>query len=171
MDVCQLAPSSRSRKKIDIHLEAPNFEMMPASTLEGRCQLASEVFRSSTRLYLRSVVSGDYPQVPEIANSVNDVIHCIQRVNRDTQFSGESVASRSVVRNTVFGLYIAGAFATRGRGREFIQEQLMREANSFGNCGSILELLTGLWEKRDRSVMNAPVPWRAELRRTSTLLV
>jgi len=146
--------------------------LMRNGNLQGLRQLASEIFRSATRLYLRTVVSGDYPRVPEIKESVNHMVQRIQEINRASLGSTDSerTLAGSIVRNTVFGFFICGAFADDKESQGIVLEQVQRQGEGAGNCGSVQKLLQGLWARRgadkDRSV-----PWRETLRETETLLV
>lgn len=63
--------------------------------LDGRRRLAANVFRSSARVYLHSVLSGCKPQVKEISYGVSETVRMLRRVP-----SSEG-ASRSVVRSVV----------------------------------------------------------------------
>jgi len=162
-----LAPSSPETIYPDIH---------------GCRVLASEIFRSSARLYLRAVVSGDHPHVPEIRESIQDTIHCMRRLNyapAETVVNGQRM-SRSVVRNTVFSFFICGAFAEKREDRAIIEDLLDREGDGAGNCGSIRGLLRQMWETRDQSrrlshsKTTSPadaMPWRDMLWRAKILLV
>ena len=135
-------------------------------------QLASEIFRASARLYLRSVVSGDYPDVPEIKDSVTDTLEAIRRIPINTY--GTTIA-RSVVRSTVFSFFICGALAEESQ-RDIIKQQLEREmCERVGNCSSIQSLLNRLWDGRPRNLNrrgpNPPVEWRELLKVSDMLLV
>jgi C6 transcription factor Pro1 len=146
---------------------------LPTGTRECSRYLASDIFRASARLYLRSVVSGDYPDVPEIRESVEDTLQCIQRIPPGE--TGQSTIARSVVRSTVFSFFICGALAEESQ-RHIILERVEREiCESLGNCSSIRTLLTKLWEERPqhptRRGSNPPVEWRGLLKDSQMLLV
>ncbi|KAG6910839.1 hypothetical protein DXG01_007154 [Tephrocybe rancida] len=168
----------RQAAEIEEHLQPPVVTDYPTADVDGCRTLASEIFRASVRLYLRAVVSGDHPQVPDIKESVQDTIDCINRVNSppgDSLVNGQTM-SRSVVRNTVFGFFICGAFAEKQEHRHLIQTLLEREGEEPGNCDSIRVLLQDLWHKRDvaRQTNGAEfrgVDWRHSLTATRILLV
>ncbi|KAG6813964.1 hypothetical protein H0H92_005219 [Tricholoma furcatifolium] len=154
----------------------PNSDMLEVST-DIRL-LASEIFRASARLYLRTVVSGDHPNVPEIKDSVEDVINCIQRLNLpqyNIDGNGQTSASRCVVRNTVFCFFICGAFAEEQKHRDIIRDMLDRESPGSGNSSSILSMLKQMWRERDlvrrQNHSSRRVDWRGMLSRAKILLV
>lgn len=143
---------------------------LPSDQRECSRYLASDIFRASARLYLRSVVSGDYPDVPEIKESVRDTLHCIQQIPL-----GQPSIMRSVVRSTVFSFFICGALAEESQ-RHIIVELIEQETGEcVGNCSSIQSLLKKLWEARPqhptRRGSNPPVEWRKLLIESHTLLV
>ncbi|KAG6884809.1 hypothetical protein C0993_008139 [Termitomyces sp. T159_Od127] len=167
----------RKATRIDEYLQPPPVLSYPSTNIDGCRHLASEIFRASARLYLRAIVSGDHPCVPEIRESVQDTINCVQFLNCppscNTEVNGQTM-SRSVVRNTVFGFFICGAFAERSDHRELIQGLLDREGDGIGNSGSIRRLLHKIWEQRDvarRQHSSAVVNWRNELAKEHILLV
>ncbi|KAG6862510.1 hypothetical protein C0995_000058 [Termitomyces sp. Mi166 len=161
---------------IEEFLQPPPNLPCPTTDVNGCRVLASEIFRASARLYLRAVVSGDYPHVPDIRESVQDTINCIQLLNCPpcgAEVNGQSM-SRSVVRNTVFGFFICGVFAEQPDHRELIRSLLGREGDGAGNGGSIRRLLHEIWEQREvarRQHSPTVVNWRNGLANTKILLV
>ena len=147
--------------------------LMRNGNLRGLRQLASEIFRSATRLYLRTVVSGDYPRVPEIEESVKEMVGRIQDINQASLWSmdSERTLAGSIVRNTVFGFFICGAFADDKASQAIVLEQVQSQGEGAGNCGSVRKLLQDLWTRRGADLRNQPVPWREMLKETETLLV
>ncbi|KAG6897152.1 hypothetical protein C0992_003739 [Termitomyces sp. T32_za158] len=167
----------RRAARIDDFLQPPTHSMFLSTDIDGCRHLASEIFRASARLYLRAVVSGDHPYVPDITESVQDTISCMQLLDCppscNTEVNGQTM-SRSVVRNTVFGFFICGAFAERPEHRELIQGLLDREGDGIGNSISIRRLLHKIWEQRDvarRQHSSTVVNWRNELANEQILLV
>jgi hypothetical protein len=164
---------------IDTYLAPPGmYPELPRDDRECSRYLASEIFRASARLYLRSVVSGDHPAVPDIRESVADTLLCIERIPT-AEFDRSNVA-RSVVRSTVFSFFICGALASEDSQRETIRTVLERErGESVGNCSSIQRLLDTLWQERPRHttrrglppVPSPPVEWRKKLKESQMLLV
>jgi hypothetical protein len=165
---------------IDAYLAPPAiYPELPQGDRECSRHLASEIFRASARLYLRSVVSGDHPAVWDIRESVKDTLHCIGRIPVDA-FSDRSTIARSVVRSTVFSFFICGALATEESQRDTIRKILEREkGESVGNCSSIHSLLDALWQERSQytvrrglpPVSSPPVEWRKKLKKSRILLV
>ena len=147
--------------------------LMKNGNLQGLRQLASEIFRSATRLYLRTIVSGDYPRVPEIETSVKEMVERIQEINRASLVSTDSerTLAGSIVRNAVFGFFICGAFADDEESQAIVLEQVKYQGEGAGNCGSVRKLLEGLWDRRRGDLKDQSVPWRETLKETETLLV
>ncbi|KAF7374601.1 hypothetical protein MSAN_00344700 [Mycena sanguinolenta] len=69
-------------------------------------ELSSHIFHPAARVYVRSIVSGDYPHVPEIREAVDETMGYLAR-------HSQKVYS-SVVRSTVFGPFICGTTSTCG---------------------------------------------------------
>lgn len=162
---------ARRGAAIEAFLEPPPLEDLSPDEVTCSRRLAADIFRSSTRLYLRSVVSGDYPHVQDIRESVQDTIFSIERI-KDAMIMNPDPASvtQSVVRSTVFSLCICGALADNEQSRRVIREQL-ETGSGVGNCGTVLRLLQGLWDKRAQGRKSAPVPWRDLLNKSTLLLV
>src|ERR1700722_5865256 len=68
-------------RKIEKHL-LPRMgpEEVYDNNLKLQRQYTSEIFRSSTRVYLHSILSGGYPECPEIKEGVRETILHLQRV-------------------------------------------------------------------------------------------
>ncbi|RDB26195.1 C6 finger domain transcription factor nosA [Hypsizygus marmoreus] len=165
----------RRGEEIDEYLAPPLQQDVVTGDLDGCRLLASEIFRASTRLYLRSVMSGDYPHVPEIQESVRDTVRCIQRINEappSAMVNGQRF-SRSVVRNTVFGFFVCGAFAETNEHRSAILEILTQEEeDGVGNCSTIRDVLQQIWSTRGNNYPNpVAVEWRSMLDSFKILLV
>lgn len=145
----------------------------PNGDFHGRRRLASDIFRSAARLYLRTVVSGNYRHVKEIKDSIQDIIQCIQRVKivpDDMTDDNHQPAARSIVRNTVFAFFLCGALASTNHARRIVLESLEREGEGTGNSASLVKLLNELWYVSDLDP-KAPVEWPQLLKKTMTLLV
>lgn len=128
---------------------------------------AAEIFRASTLLYLRSVVSGDFPNVQDIQESVKETIRCI----KDVPDGPEQRVSGAVVRSTVFSIFICGCLASEQQHKEILLRQLTRENGKSGNCSSVQNLLREIWLRQQGVPKDKPVPWRDMLRRSKILLV
>lgn len=130
--------------------------------------LTSEIFRTSTRLFLRTVESGDQPQVPEIKDAVDRVFRAINILPKNFATTQQS----AIVRSTVFGIFICGALTDDPVQRRCLTlnlEQNVGTESGVGNCGMAATLLRRLWENRSRS--NQPVRWRDILKDSKVLLV
>lgn len=126
--------------------------------------LTSEVFRASARVYLHSVLSGDYPSCREIADGVQDTIRCLERVPER--------GSRSVVRSVVFSICICGCLTDIPWQREFLLERLDAQGTreSVGNCIEVKKLMSKVWENRAMHNYDS-LTWRDVMRSTEMLLV
>lgn len=69
--------------------------VLTTTDLEARRRLAADVFRSSARVYLHSVLSGCKPNVQEISFGVTETVNFLKRV------PNSEGASRNVVRSVV----------------------------------------------------------------------
>lgn len=124
--------------------------------VEFRRRLVSNVFRASAKVYLHSVISGGFPETPEIVNGVQETINCLKAV------PGYSDASRVVVRSVVFSICIAGCMTDDSAQQEFFLDQLQalgKEAEVLGNCSQAKKLMQQVWQKRKQSG-GGEVLWR-----------
>lgn len=125
-----------------------------------RRRLTNDVFRASARVYLHTVLSGDYPACPEIHRAVRETIECLQRVPADVPS-----LSRSVVRSVVFGICIAGCLTDDARQRQFLLTLLgKQQGESVGNVGEVKALLEKVWRRREAPGRGEPVNWREVMR-------
>ncbi|KAJ7592927.1 fungal-specific transcription factor domain-containing protein [Mycena floridula] len=152
--------------EIDIHL-APSTSQHPEliqPTVDASwSKYTSEIFRASARLYLRSVVSGDHPSVPEIAEAVTDTIKCLQTIPKD-----DSSGPSAVIRSTVFGLFIAGCLTDNPENRGIVEDHL-GSGSGPGNCITVKKKLQDMWNSR--GAKREAVPWRESLHKSKLLLV
>jgi hypothetical protein len=137
--------------------------------------MASEIFRCSTRLFLATVVNDDYPQVRKIQDCVDEVIQCYRNLFQPNNGLDMFSVSRSVIRSTVFAIYLAGSLTTDVEYRQELvgyldRESAGRNSEGVGNCASIRKMLEDVW--RDMAASPAqPVPWRLFLKEREILLV
>lgn len=126
--------------------------------------LTSEVFRASARVYLHSVLSGNYPSCKEIADGVEDTIRCLERVPER--------GSRSVVRSVVFSICICGCLTDIQWQRKFLLERLEAQGTreTVGNCIEVKRLMSKVWNNRAMHNYDT-ITWRDVMRSTEMLLV
>jgi len=156
-------------EKIEPYLEKPPLPVRPQATSEDWSRyLASEIFRTSTKLFLKSVESGDYPHVQEIRSCVQDGLTAISEFPR-----GSEERKSAIVRSTVFGSYICGSLTDNPDHLNALQLHLEQNSGheGVGNCTNVSKLLRELWEYRSRKYPRGPVPWRKVLAERRILLV
>ena len=119
-----------------------------------RRKLTNDIFRASAKIYLHTVISGDFPSCPEIVDSVRETIGCLQRVPRD-----RSSVRRGVVRSVVFGICLSGCLTDNPAHKAFLMELLESQSGeSVGNIAEVKKLMQDVWERRVNS--QDPVNWR-----------
>ena len=59
-----------------------SYAALEAREVYHRRKLTNDVFRASARVYLHTVLSGDYPSSPEISAAVTETIECLKRVSQ-----------------------------------------------------------------------------------------
>ncbi|TFK50024.1 hypothetical protein OE88DRAFT_1661520 [Heliocybe sulcata] len=130
-------------------------------------RLTTNIFRASTRLYLHSILSGDYPACPEISEAVDETIRCLKAVPPD----GNLI--RSIVRSVVFSICICGCLTDDAEHRHYLLERLREQerVSDIGNCGAVKAVMQTVWDRRDAmqrqydarggpKMQPAPVNWR-----------
>ncbi|KAJ7455228.1 fungal-specific transcription factor domain-containing protein [Mycena galericulata] len=155
------------------YLNAAPSQLGPyASETDHARELSSNIFRAATRVYLRTIVSGDYPHVPEIMEAIQETMSFARR-----PWPSQRMHS-SVVRSTVFAFFICGALTDSSQLRTEVFQKLSLEGeapsvSTVGNSGSIKKLLQKIWNGRSSKMSSAhmPVPWRDVLRDANMLLV
>ncbi|KAK1231705.1 hypothetical protein PQX77_005191 [Marasmius sp. AFHP31] len=113
--------------------------------------LTSEVFRNAARLYLYTIVHGDFPNVQPIRKAVDDTFAALQAARK--QYS--SSVGQIVVRSTVFAVFMLG----------------YDEGIVYGNFKGVTEVMESVWNEREKSEAKDPVPWRKALFNAGLLLV
>lgn len=161
---CLSIPSLIKRATlIDEVLASSRAEIYASEDIHGCRVLASEIFRSSARLYLETVLSGNYPLVPEIRECVQSTIECMQRLDSppsNAQLNGQRM-SQSIVQNTMFSFFVCGALAEKEEHCDVIKNLLDREGDRVGNWGSTQTLFKQLWEMKEGtwSASDSSAPW------------
>ena len=127
--------------------------------LAEKRRLTADIFRATARVYLHSVLSGEYPGCPEIREGVQDTIECLRRVpagghGQQQQQQPEGVAqtsnvSRSVLRSVVFGICLCGCLTDDYQERQFLLRRLDEEqAEGVGNCAEARAVMEQVWSHR-----------------------
>lgn len=158
-----------SVQEIEPYLQAGPRPIPPQHTTGDWARyLASEIFRTSTKLFLKTVESGDFPCVPEIKECVQETVDYIRKLP-----VGVPDCVNAVVRNTVFGSYICGSFADNEEVLRVLDLQLsqLSSTNRLGNTSTISWLLRKLWDERLAQPPGQPVRWRQLLAKEEILLV
>jgi len=156
-------------QEIEPYLQAGPRPIQPQSDAEGWSRyLASEIFRTSTKLFLKSVESGDYPHVQEMRECVEETFAAISEFPK-----GSLDMTSAIVRNTVFGFYVCGSLTDNEQVLRELVVQLMQGSGDggVGNTKTISTLLGELWEQRMLTPPGRPVQWRQLLRKREILLV
>jgi len=110
-----------------------------------RRKLTNDIFRASARVYLHTVLSGDYPSSPEISAAVTETIECLKRV----PLANDAALSRSVVRSVVFGICICGCLTDQPSQQAFLRELLeQQEVEVVGNVMAVRRLMEDVWRRR-----------------------
>lgn len=148
--------SLHQSQKVDEHAE-----------VEIRRSHTNDIFRASAKLYLHTVLSGDYPSCPEIIESVTDVIECLKRVPLN-----KGMLTRSVLRSVVFGICIAGCLTDNLNQREFLMQLLdSQQGERVGNLAEVKVLMRQVWERRTSGMSDQPVNWREVMKAQGELLL
>ncbi|KAI0330264.1 hypothetical protein GY45DRAFT_1251195 [Cubamyces sp. BRFM 1775] len=160
-------------QEIEDTLLAPSSPQPLANEVAQRRRLTNDIFRASARVYLHTVLSGDYPACPEIMNAVAETIEALRRVPMARQAPS---LHRSVVRSVVFGICIGGCLTDEPRQRAFLLEMLeAQQQESVGNIGEVKRLMQKVWDRRDAERGSAryyrPVDWRAVMRESNADLL
>ncbi|KAL6297859.1 fungal-specific transcription factor domain-containing protein [Sparassis latifolia] len=125
----------------------------------ARRQLTNDIFRASARVYLHTVLSGDFPSCPEIIAGVAETIECLRRVPTHLP-----AVSRGVVRSVVFGICICGCLTDDPRHRAFLLKMLeSQQGESVGNVSEVRKLMEDVWARRECN-QGGPVNWRDVMR-------
>ncbi|KAG9315231.1 hypothetical protein JVU11DRAFT_4364 [Chiua virens] len=125
-------------------------------------RLTSEVFRSSSHVYLHSVVSGDYPRCPEIIEAVNETVTCLKKAE-------DGPTGRVVVRSVIFSICICGCLTDDPIHQRYFLKRLQEQQGlSIGNSQEVSRLMQEVWARRSQG---RAVDWRQVMREAEMLLV
>jgi hypothetical protein len=148
--------------EVEKYILPPTSPPMCSNKLEQTRILTSQIFRASTRVYLHSVMSGDYSSCKEIADGVTDTINWLKQV--------PELSARSVARSVVFSIYICACFTDIPWQRNFFLERLAMQHEFLGKCAEVTDLIQRVWLSRGTST-DRSVTWRDVMRQSQTLLV
>ncbi|KIK53328.1 hypothetical protein GYMLUDRAFT_937945 [Collybiopsis luxurians FD-317 M1] len=152
----------RRADDIESHLAPPDPSLEAKSAEDVPRLLASEAFRTSAIVYLRTVVHGDYPFLPQIAQAVNEAVGYLEGI-----IAAPENVRHAAVRSTVFPFFICAALTTQNVKRKKLLSALIDEGE-VGNCRGIVELLMNTNPETGEA---RAVPWRAVIRGSKMLLV
>ncbi|KAI0671469.1 fungal-specific transcription factor domain-containing protein [Trametes maxima] len=145
---------------IEERLLGPSSPQPLANEVAQRRRLTNDIFRASAKVYLHTVLSGDYPPCPEIMAAVTETVDALRRVPLDAPS-----VHRSVVRSVVFGICLGGCLTDDQRQRRFLLQMLeVQQRESVGNVGEVRQLMEEVWTRRDNARTPShyhPVDWRA----------
>ena len=157
--------------EINSHLERdPNQPypppLNPMDDREISPAFVAEIFRASTRLFLWTIVNGEYPHVKDVRQGIEDIFNSVKALGLDY------TVYPSVVRSTVFGLYACGALTENLEHRATLRTYLSTASMSegVGNCTTTLQLLEKIWNSRNPK-SRSPVDWLGPLAGANILLV
>ncbi|KAF9485135.1 hypothetical protein BDN70DRAFT_927679 [Pholiota conissans] len=154
---------------IEMHLQPGPRPQRPGGDVDTWSRfVASEIFRTSTKLFLKSVESGDFPYVSEVQDCVLETYNAIM------EFPAALMTVKSaVVRSTVFGIFICGSLTDNHDMRRVLYNHLLQNSGheGVGNCTTVSSLLDTMWRERDAGPLNLPVRWREYLNHAQILLV
>lgn len=162
--VVPLQPGMYGPHALQSHVHM-NGQHGPDVEVAQRRRLTNNIFRASAKVYLHTVLSGDYPACPEIMNAVTETIEALREVP-----DAPTSVHRSVVRSVVFGICISGCLTDDPRQRAFLLQMLEKQQHeSVGNISEVMRLMTQVWARRDRERERGhctPVDWREVMRET-----
>ncbi|KAF8270551.1 fungal-specific transcription factor domain-containing protein [Lactarius quietus] len=139
--------------------------------LAEKRRLTADIFRATARVYLHSVLSGEYPGCPEIRDGVVDTIKCLRQVpagghgpQQPEGIAQMSNVSRSVLRSVVFGICLCGCLTDDFEERQFLLRRLDEEqAEGVGNCAEARAVMEQVWNCRVAATAGAggsSLSWR-----------
>lgn len=128
----------------------------PADTEKSRLRrLTSDVFRASALVYLHSVISGDYPQCPEIMDNVTETVKCLRRAE-------DVSTARHIVHSMVFNICVCGCLTDVPQFRDYFVQLLQeQQMETVGNCALVCDLMRRVWTGREGGI---PMDWRVVMR-------
>ncbi|KAF8071856.1 fungal-specific transcription factor domain-containing protein [Lyophyllum atratum] len=114
-------------------------------------RLASKIFCEAAVLSLHTVLSNANPGVHEIGDSVETIIHLLDKLG-----------SSEIDRTLVFPICLAGSMSDDSSRRDFCKGRLQHLDGSIGNLMQTRLVMEAVWQKRD--VSGAAVDFRETIR-------
>ncbi|KAI0649396.1 fungal-specific transcription factor domain-containing protein [Trametes meyenii] len=150
----------QAQTQTQTHAHAQAGQDFTENEVARRRRLTNDIFRASAKVYLHTVLSGDYPPCPEIMAAVTETVDALRRVPLDAPS-----VHRSVVRSVVFGICLSGCLTDDQRQRRFLLQMLeVQQRESVGNISEVRQLMEKVWARRDNARTPShyhPVDWRA----------
>lgn len=113
------------------------------------------VFANAAKVYLNTTISGAYPMLDDVRDSVHDTMHALQEL----QFICDAQALRSLV----WPICIAGCMAADTATQTFFRSLLQGlgdEAHDFGNSRTVLQVMDACWTARSQETSSKNgKPW------------
>ena len=150
-------------QEIEPYLQPGPRPIQPQASIEDWSRyVASEVFRTSTKLFLKSVEAGDYPQVQEIRECIQETLAAIRYFSLNRP--GE------VVRQSVFGIFMCGILSESEDVLKSVELHMMWHNSGEESSTMISDLLRRFWDERRMQHAGQPVRWRQLLSNEGILL-
>uniref|UniRef100_A0A0W0EUS3 Uncharacterized protein n=1 Tax=Moniliophthora roreri TaxID=221103 RepID=A0A0W0EUS3_MONRR len=127
--------------------------------------LVSEVFRNAARLYLLTVLHGDFPNVPAVRYAVDGTVNSLMKAG---QYSKE--VQEAVVRSTVVAVFMCGCLALTEEKKKQTMG-VLTDQGTWGNAKGVGDVMNQVWDERHKLPAKEPVPWRQILNKNQLLLV
>ncbi|KAK7050852.1 hypothetical protein VNI00_004963 [Paramarasmius palmivorus] len=163
--VLDLTVLVRRVDEIDRVLQVPSSTIDPCADNVHR-QLVSEVFRNAARLYLLTVLHGDFPNVPAVHNAVEATLKALM----DARNHPDHKVQHTVARSTVVAVFMCGCLA-RTKEEKDRTMTILTDENDWGNAKGVRSVIEQVWNTRNILPAREPVPWRQTLHDNGLLLV
>ncbi|KAI0360201.1 hypothetical protein OH77DRAFT_1493597 [Trametes cingulata] len=129
----------------------------PRASVDTTKHLVAEMFRESAVLYLHTVLSDSSPGVPEIMNSVEQMMKLLNELP-------PSKYDRAII----FPLFLAGCMTNVLMVREVVKHRFFMQDATMGNIMLAQTVMENVWGQREAvNLAQRPVPfgdWRDHLR-------
>jgi len=121
----------------------------PAIVGNQSAPLALALFHA-TRVYLHTIVSGSFPDIPVIATGVAQGIECLNHVN-----------TGDLDRSIVFTTCVLGSMVRTVEQKNFVVEKFRQliDGDRMGDLGQVMRLVQEVWSRRERADRRTSVDW------------